>query len=293
MTKRIVLCAFLFLIPLSSLAADGPLFLWQAEKDGATIHLFGSIHAGQESWYPLDERIEQVFAAADTIACELNMADQGMLMKASMLAMQEGMYPADEKLTDHISEETWQQLQAVEGLMVPASMLERMRPGLAAITVAQAVMTRAGLDPQQGVDMHLLRRATESEQPIVSLETPEQQIALIFGPDAVIDSLLLSEALEESPETMIAMIEKLVAAWRAGDPEAMETAYREDWKDDERMERFHEQLLVERNARMADRLDQARAHWFVVVGSLHLCGEDGIPALLADRGWTVNQVGAR
>ncbi len=42
--------------------ADDPLFMWTAEKDGNTIHLLGSIHAGQSSWYPLDDRIEQAFA---------------------------------------------------------------------------------------------------------------------------------------------------------------------------------------------------------------------------------------
>lgn len=291
MKLRSFVLASLLLMTAAVAAADDPVFLWQAEKDGATIHLLGSIHAGKDAWYPLDDRIEHAFAAADTVACEINLADPSLLMQASLLTMQEGMYPEGEKLTDHISAETWAKLQAVEGLPVPAAMLERMRPGLAATMVAQSMLARAGLDLQQGVDMTLLERATAAERPIVSLETPAQQVALIFGPDAVIDGLLLTEALDESPESMLEMLDGLVEAWSAGDPEAMDAIYRAEWQDDQRMELFHEQLLVTRNVRMADRLDRARGRWFAVVGALHLCGEDGVPALLAARGWSVTQVG--
>jgi uncharacterized protein YbaP (TraB family) len=282
----------LVLAPTVAPAASGPLFCWQAEREGATLHLLGSIHAGRESWYPLDERLEEAFAAADTIACEIDLTDPALIGQASALTMSEGMYPPDEKLTDHISAETWRKLQALEGLPVPAAMLERMRPGLAATMIAQSTLARMGLDLQQGVDLTLLRRAADAGRPIVSLETPAEQVALIFGPDAVIDTLLLEEALDETPEDMQDLLDTLVEAWRAGDPEAMEAAYRAEWRDDERMQRFHEELLVKRNERMAARLAGARGHWFVVVGALHLCGEEGVPALLAERGWQVSQLGA-
>ena len=193
---------------------------------------------------------------------------------------------------DRITAETWEKLLAVEGLPVPEAMLERMRPGLVAMVLAQSLMSGAGLDLQQGIDLHLLNRASDADRPIFALETPESQVALIFGPDAVIDGLMLDEALAETPETMIAMLDELVAAWRAGDPATMEAVYRSEWSDDERMMRFHEKLLTERNQGMADGLQDRRGHWFVVVGALHLCGEDGVPALLSAAGWTVTQVGA-
>ena len=291
--RRIGLIALLLVVSLSALAAAGPLFLWHAEKDGAVIDLFGSIHAGKSAWYPLDARIELAFIAADTVACEINVADMTVVAKVGGLAMQQGMYPADESLRDHITPETWEKLQNYEGLPVPSTMLERMRPGLVAMMVAQSMLAQAGLDLQQGLDLHLLKRASDANRPIVALETPESQVALIFGPDAVIDGLMLDEALAETPETMIALLDDLVAAWQAGDPATMEAVYRSDWTDDERMIRFHEKLLVERNQGMADGLQDRRGHWFVVVGALHLCGEEGVPALLSAAGWTVTQVGNR
>ncbi len=289
--------ALLFLIvvtlaPWPAAAADGPLFLWTAERDGARIDLLGSVHAGRAGWYPLDERIEAAFAAADTVACELNVTDPAVAMTVATLAMQQGMYPEGESLQANVSPETWQRLTAVEGLPVPPAYLDRMRPGLAATMVAQAFLARAGLDPEQGIDRHLLTRAAEAGRPVVALETAEQQVALLMGPDAVIDAKMLEEALAETPESMLKVMDDLVAAWRAGDPAAMDAAYREQWSDDASMQQFHQEMLVSRNRGMADGLAARRGRWFVVVGALHLCGADGVPALLAEAGWTVRQVGA-
>ena len=291
---RLVALVILIAIALAgpAAAADGPLFLWTAQRDGARIDLLGSVHAGQSGWYPLDERIEAAFAAADTVACELNVTDPAVAMTVATLAMQQGMYPPDESLQANVSAETWQRLTAVEGLPVPPSYLDRMRPGLAATMVAQAYLARAGLDPEQGIDRHLLTRATEAGRPVVDLETAEQQVALLMGPDAVIDAKMLEEALAESPEAMLEIMDDLVAAWRAGDPAAMDTAYREQWSDDASMQQFHQEMLVSRNRGMAEGLAHRRGRWFVVVGALHLCGDDGVPALLAEAGWTVTQVGA-
>lgn len=291
--RRVAVVFLLLGLALPLLAADdGPLFMWRAEKDGAVMHLLGSIHAGEEGFYPLDARILDALAAADTVACEVDLTDPAVQMKVALLAQQAGMYPEGESLRDHVDADIWQDLVARLDGMVPPMVLERMRPGLVAATVAQITLTQAGLDMASGVDLHVLGKAREQGTPVVSLETAEDQIALLFGPDAAIDVLMLTESLEDGPEEMLAMLDELVAHWRAGDPEALDRAYREDWLDHESMQRFHEELLVKRNQGMAEGLTHRRGRWFVVVGALHLCGEEGVPALLADQGWAVEQAGA-
>ena len=287
-----------FLLPLLLLAVvpafadEGPLFMWRAEKGAATIHLLGSVHAGRDAWYPLDPRIEAALAAADTVACELDVSDPTTMMQVAVAAQKEGMFPAGESLRDHVSASVWAELSEQLGGMVPAAVLGRMRPGLVAMTLGQKLMFEAGLDMQAGVDIHVLQRARTLETPIVALETVEQQIALLLGDDAVVDGLLLEEALALDPADMMAQLEDLLAAWEAGDPAAMHEAATRYELDDPRMTRFREQLLDERNRRMAAALADRRGRWFVVVGSLHLTGAKGVPGLLADEGWQVSQVGA-
>jgi len=283
-----VLMVAVLLVP--ALGTAQPLFMWRADRDGATLYLFGTVHAGRDAWYPLDARIEAAFAAAETVACEIDVSNPTVALEVSALAMREGTYPPGESLRQHVAAATWERLQTLPGLPVPAAMLDRLRPGLAALLVVQSMLSTLGLDPARGVDQHLLERAKELEKPVVALETPAQQVALIVGPDAVIDGLLLDEALAEDPAEMQAMFGRLLAAWRDGDPATLERIYREDWSDESRLVRFHEKLLVERNRGMADGLAGRRGTWFLVVGALHLCGDEGVPALIARRGWSVAQV---
>ena len=289
--RRNLLLPLLLLAVVPAFAEEEPLFMWRAVKGEATIHLLGSVHAGRDAWYPLDGRIETALAAADTVACELDVSDPATVMQAAVAAQKEGMYPAGESLRDHVSASVWAELSERLGGMVPATVLERMRPGLVAMTLSQKLMAEAGLDVQSGVDIHVLQRARTLEKPIVALETVEEQIALLLGDGAVVDGLLLEEALALDPADMTAQLEDRLAAWEAGDPEAMHEAATRYELDDPRMTRFREQLLDERNQRMASALADRRGRWFVVIGSLHLTGAEGIPGLLADQGWQVSQVG--
>jgi uncharacterized protein YbaP (TraB family) len=283
----------------SLLAASGaaaqPLFLWHATKGPAEVWLLGSVHVGTGDFYPLDPRIEAAFAAVDTVACEIDLTDPAKAAKASLLAMQKGSYPVGETLREHVSAETWQALAAhVESQSLPLSMFERFKPSMAAVMLAMMEMQNAGLDPDQGIDRHLLARAHADSVPVVDLETVEQQIDIIFGQDAGVEELLLAESLAQSGEEMRKVLADMVAAWRAGDTEAISKLITEQWLDDPRLVDFHEAILGRRNRLMAQTIERragvGQATWFVVVGAAHLVGEDGVPALLAAAGWNVAQV---
>jgi uncharacterized protein len=275
-------------------AAAQPLFLWQAEKDSAVVWLLGSVHVGSEDFYPLDPRIEAAFAEADTVACEIDLSDPAKAAQASLLAMQRGSYPAGETLRDHVSAETWQALTTYLAAQdLPVSMFERFKPSLASVMLAMAEMQKAGLDPDQGIDRHFLDRAHADSIPVVDLETVQQQVDVLFGQDAGVEELILEESLAQSGEEMARTLADMLAAWRAGDTEAISTLIAEQWLDDPRLLDFHEAILERRNRLMAQTIDgragRGRATWFVVVGAAHLVGEEGVPALLAKAGWTVAQ----
>lgn len=286
------------LIVASCLAAGGavaqPLFLWHATRDGAEVWLLGSVHVGSDDFYPLDPRIEAAFAGADTMVCEIDLTDPAKAAKASLLAMQKGSYPEGETLREHVSAETWQALAAqVESQGLPLSMFEQFKPSMAAIMLAMMEMQKVGLDPDQGIDRHFLTRAHADSLPVVDLETVEQQIDAIFGQDAGVEELILTESLAQSGEEMRKILDEMVAAWRAGDTAAISALIAEQWLDDPRLVDFHEAILGRRNRQMAATIDgRAGARgttWFVVVGAAHLVGEDGVPALLAALGWQVEQ----
>jgi uncharacterized protein len=276
-------------------AAAQPIFLWHASRGPAEVWLLGSVHAGQEDFYPLDARIEAAFATADTLACEVDLTDPAKAARASLLAMQRGSYPAGETLRDHVSAATWDSLAAhLTAQSLPLSMFERFKPSMAAVMLGMMEMKRAGLDPEQGIDRHLLERARADSLPVVDLETVQQQIDALFGHDSGVEELILAESLAQNGEEMRRTLADMLAAWRTGDAEAIERLIEQEWLDDPRLVGFHEAILGQRNHTMAETIDQRAgagdATWFVVVGAAHLVGDDGVPALLAARGWRVDQV---
>ena len=66
MVRRMLLMIVALLLAAGSVSADeaGTTFLWKARKDGATVHLLGSIHALKETAYPLPAVIETAFASS-------------------------------------------------------------------------------------------------------------------------------------------------------------------------------------------------------------------------------------
>lgn len=273
-------------------AAAQPLFLWHATRGDAQVWLLGSVHVGTPDFYPLDPRIEAAFAAADTLACEIDLTDPAVAGKAALLSMQRGSYPAGETLRDHVSAATWEAVSsrlAATGL--PAAAYATFRPTLASVMIMMTEMQAMGLDPDQGIDKHLLTRAHADSLPVVDLETVEGQVEALFSHDEGVEELILSESLAMTGDELRRIFDDMVAAWRGGDVDAMAELIAEQWLDDPRLTTFHEAILGERNRQMARTIDRrAGGTWFVVVGAAHLVGDDGVPALLAASGWQVAQV---
>ena len=99
----------------------------------------------------------------------------------------------------------------------------------------------------------------------------------------LLQTLLQGAALSES-------VDELVSAWRRGDTAMLETGLLDTIG---RQETLLSTLVTDRNRRWAatitDWLDDDR-DYLVVVGALHLVGDDGVPALLRDAGFGIQQL---
>jgi uncharacterized protein YbaP (TraB family) len=265
--------------------------MWTVRSPTATVHLLGSVHIGTADFYPLDAVIEQAFTSSDALAVELDMTDPETLAQSTRLFLQKAMYPADESLADHVAPETYGALErytAEHGVSLPV--LGRMRPGAAAMYLVLDELQKRGYDPELGVDMHFLRRAKPNRE-VRALETVAQQIDAIFGGDAVVDELLLEEALTRMAGLDSVMTE-MVVAWQQGDAAAMAGFIEQEMLGDERLRSFHDRILTDRNERMLGVIEEILAGdrtWFVVIGAAHLVGESGLVTSLTAAGYTVTQ----
>lgn len=269
--------------------AGHPVTMWRVTGDSNSVYLLGSIHMLREQDHPLPAVIDRAYEDADVVVMDLDMDDidpaatQAAFNKAGVL--NDGT-----TLRDLMGEEPFLRAeQAAASIDIPLDLLARSEPWLAAMTVELMMLYRIGFNPVLGVEMTLSNRAQRDGKPIAGLETVEEQLGFLDGlpieaqREMLLQTLLQGAALSEA-------IDDLVMAWRHGDTATLEAGLLDSMGEQEALLAV---LVTDRNRRWAETiatwLDDDR-DYLVVVGALHLVGEDGVPALLDEAGFGIQQL---
>jgi len=262
--------------------------LWKATSATATVYLAGSLHFGSQDMYPLPQEMEGAFQESSVLVVEVDTSTVSPSKALSVMATA-GTYPPGDTLWNHVSERTRSQLPAFAAQHgLSGDMLARLKPWAVDFILSAQMMQAAGMRPDLGIDMHFLGEARGSKR-IEALETAEEQIhALLDVPERE-----HAQALEETvadPERAYQVLRTMKAAWLAGDTAALEALIADEFR---KAPESRKRLLDERNVRMAaavERYLKGGETCFVVVGSAHLIGRDGVVSRLAARGFTVKRV---
>lgn len=265
--------------------------LWKVKGDGdSALYLLGSFHLLKSDDYPLSADVDQAFAQAQQLLFELAPDEMNSpALGAQML--QAAMRRDGRQLKDDLDEATWQKLQAYAAANnLPLASLAGMKPWFVGLSIGLAEMTKQGLDPQAGLDRHLMARAAEVDKPTAGLEGAAGQIAMLDGMEPLEQRQLLAESLEQAGDGE--QSRRLHDAWRRGDDAML-------WKDmAQQMRQGYPQLYrrinVDRNdawlPQLEQRLKDGQGTTLVVVGALHLLGDDGVVEKLRARGYAVERI---
>ena len=282
---------WLWLLPVAALAdsAGHPVTLWMAEGTSNHVYLLGSVHLLREQDHPLPRVIDEAYDDAETLYMELDMDDlDPLLMQATINRL--GMLEEGTSLRDVMGEELYAEAMAVAvELEIPLEMLERTEPWFAAITVEQLALARIGFNPSYGVEMYLLKKASRDGKTILGFESVEQQLAYLDGLSLDAQLALLMQTLTESAAIREVM-DDLILAWRSGDIDFLEQTLLDDVSG---YPELYDTIVANRNRLWVDTIDELLEQgedYLVVVGALHLVGEDGVPQLLRQRGVRITQM---
>ena len=281
----IFLCFFYFPY---QVAADPA--IWEIKNKSNSVYLFGSIHVANESMYPLGATVQNAFDNSDVLIVEVDEA-QADQVKLQELLMSRGFYPGAETVESHISKSTMKLLQDfLTESDIPYATVARMRPGLMAVTLTVAKIVQMGYSPELGIDRYFMNKA-RGKKTIEQLETAQAQMELLLSFSD--DDLLLKHTLISLQE-MDKMVKEMIDAWQAGDETKMETLMITDQlKEYPEFRSVFRKLIDDRNISMAINIQQllnSNKNYFVVVGTGHLVGENGIVALMRKRGLNVKRL---
>lgn len=267
-------------------------FLWEVSSLTNRIYLFGTVHAGKKSFYPLPGPVEKAFAESKVLAVEADVTDAESMSKGagSML-----LKPPD-TLAKRVPAPAYERFRRqLDRFGMPESQFVQLKPFLAAAMLAFAEWGRQGYHPQYGVDLYLITRAREAGKSVVELEGAEVQTALMAS--------LTERQNVQAFEGMVAALESgltrdqitgMVNAWQSGDANLLlevARAYNDSVPGAADLE---EKFIWSRHDAMAGKIEKwllnGRERVFVAVGALHLAGPRGLVEELRKRGYMVRQL---
>lgn len=260
--------------------------LWLVEGPGGQkAWLFGTIHALAE---PVDWRsdtIAQALAQSDRLVLEVAAIgnDQATTSAFANLASSPGLPPVEQRLPPDLRDELAGALKAGG---IKSGALDGYESWAVALMLQQAASRAGDTDSGNGIDRAL---AGSYRGPIDEFEGAAAQLAIFDRlPESAQRALLVASL--EGQESLAVESRHLARAWAEADLALIE---RETDGQLAREPVLREALLAGRNRAWTERLTamlKAGGRPFVAVGTAHLVGKDGLPAMLTARGYKVTRI---
>ncbi|WP_027329945.1 TraB/GumN family protein [Marinimicrobium agarilyticum] len=270
---------------LFTLSAHASTTLFEVSKGGQRILLGGTIHLLHPTEFPLPAEFDAAYEEADALYLEADMA-QIQDPAFSQQMMQLMLYPPGKSLSTELSAEVWESLARYSKQnQFPIQQFVGFDPAF--VSMMMTVMTAQQKGITKGVDTHYFNRAKADNKPTGQLESTQAVLGYmkaLAGHDG--DEII--KATLRDLRRFDQMMETTVSAWKAGD---MDTLYRDLGKPmKEEAPEMYQTLMVERNKDwlpVIKGLFEDEAVELVLVGSLHLAGEDSLLEQLEKAGYRV------
>ena len=284
---QVAIAALLLILPLQ--AASPSSFVWKATAKGTAVYLAGSIHMLSPDFYPLNPVFDRAFTDSDLLVEEVDFAEM-TAPEVQIQALAKAMLPSGQTLDKVLSPATLAMVnKAAAASGAPVEALQRLKPWMIALTLEGLTLTKAGFDPDLGLDKHFYDRARADGKNVQALETVAYQIARLDEMTLEQQDRMLAQSLKEL-NTEQASVTKLTGAWKDGDAAGVERIVLSDLKAEPAL---YERLLVERNKNWIPKIEALfarKGRAFVLVGAAHLVGPDGLIAQLKSRGYAIEQL---
>lgn len=267
-------------------------FLWKVENNGNTVYLLGSIHVANDKMYPLRPEIEAAYEASQYLGVEIDLTKMDQT-KMQQLLLEKGTYKDGTTLKEHVSADTYSKVvELLKANGLPVNTFDTFKPWVVTQSISGLQIQASGLQADIGIDMYFTQKSNKHNKPIIELETAESQLNMFDQFSAELQEKLLIDTLDALKQTdnkaATDSFKALTDMWTQGDDEfltAMTQAVAEDPE-------YYKALLSDRNIHMVKQIreylnNDKKSTYFVVVGALHMLGDDGIVTQLQKEGFNV------
>ncbi|WP_435274850.1 TraB/GumN family protein [Psychrobium sp. nBUS_13] len=286
--KSLSVSAILISSALSNFAAADAA-VWKVSNGQNELFIAGTVHILPPSEFPLPTEFDKAYQQADSIVLEAKLPDPTD-QEAQMAMIQKLAYPAGETLSQKISVSTYKELkQYLGGLGLNLDELNGFKPGfvLSMMTVMEA--HKAGL-AGEGVDAFYDKQAKKDNKEVNYLETAEFQLNMLANIGKDNEEKFILETLKEMSQFK-PQLEQLIAAWRAGDINAIDSLILEQAKSKD--PQGYQSMFTDRNRNWIPQISEMlndKDKELVLVGAGHLAGDDSVLKMLKAKGYSVTKL---
>ena len=259
--------------------------MWLVEDADTRVYLLGTMHALPPGTDWDDGAVGQAIASADELMMELSpreLAAAGAMFQK--LAPRAAPLPIEARLSG-ASLTRYRALEASGGAFDG----DKLDDWAVMILIGQRAARAAALSPAAGVENGLTEIFAAADKPIRGLESAQSQLMLFENLDAPTQRALLTRAADKA-DNAVGKVTALTAAWSRGDVAALEKMINDDV---DAVPAARDAIITDRNRRWSAWVQKRMARpgtVLMAVGTGHLIGADGVPAMLAAEGVTVTRV---
>ncbi|MGQ4659101.1 TraB/GumN family protein [Lysobacter sp. F6437] len=266
--------------------------LWKVSDDDNALYLLGSFHLLKDGDYPLSEDVELAYADAEALVFEIPpeaLDDPAAPAKFLSAAAYDDQRTLSQVLPPRLREKL-RRLLARQGGSI--ARVDGYEPWFVNLSLLMGLSQSLGFSAEQGLDRHLMARAEAEGKPASGLETFEDQLRALDSIPMEEQVVGLADFLDR-PQEMPTTLTALHQAWRDGDAVELDALTRLEML--EKTPETYRTVNVARNDAWLPQL-QARLEApgdddaLVVVGALHLLGEDGLVEQLRSAGYDVERI---
>jgi hypothetical protein len=199
------------------------------------------------------------------------------------------MYQDGRSLKSVLSTEVYAKLEAfMQSRGLPIQMFQFMTAGAVSITLSVMEMQRLGF-LSGGVDHHYYQKAESANKELMFLETVEQQIDFIATLGVGIENEIIASTIDDMNQ-LSSYMDQMTADWRNGNLQGLMDVQLAELLE---YRSVYDVILLERNHAWLPKIEamlETPETETILVGVLHMVGEDGLLALLRQQGYTVTQL---
>ncbi len=258
------------------------------DKQGQSIYLGGTIHLLRPTDFPLPVEYQQAFDQSQMLVLETDL-QKAASPENGQRTLQAMSYIGGKNLSTELSPEVWKELQDYSAAnQVPIGQIMQFKPFMVSVVLIMQHSQKLGLT--QGVDFYFNQQARTQNKPLGELESFDDVLAFMNklndqDPDLTIQSTLRD--LKKMDELMVS----LTKSWREGELSAIEKEMLLPMKKE--FPEIYKLMVVDRNQKWMEKIQamfSTPEKEMILVGSLHLVGNDGLLKQLKDKGYKIKAV---